>query len=60
MKLNYIGTGDPTEPATCTVYGLTFTKGEPQEVKDTAAAAKLKANPTFEVATGRGSAKSAD
>lgn len=52
MKLRYIGTSDPTDDEIVTVFGRTFARGKALEVKDEAAAAKLAANPTFEVVGG--------
>ena len=46
-KVTYIGTDDPTDSATCTVFGQDFISGQPVEM-DTVHP-KLRANPTFRV-----------
>ena len=47
-KVRYIATADPSDDATCTVFGLTFEKGKAVEVPDDIFA-RLSANRTFEV-----------
>jgi hypothetical protein len=59
VKFRFIGSDDPTENTVCTVFGLTFQKGEAVEVKDKKIADKLAGNGTFEAVGGR-SAKSAE
>lgn len=46
MKVRYIGSDDPTEDRECTVFGLTFQKGEWQDVADVPS--PLLTNPMFE------------
>jgi hypothetical protein len=48
MKVRYIATDDPSDDATCTVFGLTFEKGKAVEVPDDIYA-RLETNQTFEV-----------
>lgn len=47
-KVTYIGTADETDSFDCTVFGLSFVKGEAVELADVPA--KLRTNPTFDVA----------
>lgn len=50
MRVRYIGTEDPTDNASCGVFGLTFERGEWVDL-DGPAPSKLLTNPTFEVDT---------
>lgn len=47
FSVTYIGTNDPTDDVECTVFGMTFTKGQSVKVADVPA--KIAANPTFKV-----------
>lgn len=46
----YLGSDDPGENSVCEVFGLSFPKGEPVEVKDATAAKALSTNPMFSAA----------
>lgn len=54
-KVRFIGSDDPTEDETCTVFGLTFPKGEAVTVPADVFA-KLSNNPTFAAVKSRGAA----
>ena len=48
MRVRYIGSGDPTDSATCEVFGLSFPLDEWVPVNDAALAKRLGTNPVFE------------
>jgi len=53
MRFRFIGDANGDGPDSVKLFGLSFTKGEPVEVSDPHAVAKLQGNSHFEAVRGR-------